>query len=720
MAYGRDAQAEEILKEALAKDPSRTAVHVKLLEIYANRKDTQAFEQTALKLKSLTNGAGPEWEKAAALGRSIDPQNGLYGGAGAAAARRAAPRDGRRAGARLRPGRRGGAGRGTRHLARRAVAGAGGQHRQRRLRPGRRTGGARPRRRPTSRPTARSSWARSSPSRRVSGLDFDLGSPKTEAPRRRRRRHRRRPTAAWTSTSSSTTCPARSRAARAAATPDLSSISLDLGSPAEPRRLGGGDPKWQEVATKLDLAKAYEEMGDKDGARELLKEVVKDGDAAQKGQAQAAARQAGLALPSIEPRRASDRGFFFMRIALGLEYDGSRFRGWQTQPGGGAVQDALEPALAEIAGEPVERDLRRPHRPRRARARAGRALRYRRAAPGIGLGARRQRAAARRRRGALVAARWPTSSTRAISALARTYRYVLLNRPVRPALAARPGRLVPPAARRGRDARGRGAARRRARFQRLPLAPSARRSRRCARMHALERRAPRRAHRLRCCAPTPSCTTWCATSSARSSTSARASSRRHGCGEVLRSPRPRAARRRRSTPQGLYLAQVEYEAHWGCRAPAAPSTMPAMRTRVKICGITRPGDALAAARGRRRRDRPGVLSAEPALLSAERAVEIRDALPPFVHAGRAVRRIPTRRRCAQVIGRVRPAHAAVPRRGDAAVLRAVRPALHEGRAGEAGGRFVRIRASIFRAPRRCCSTLTSRRTAAPASASTGR
>ena len=49
---------------------------------------------------------------------------------------------------------------------------------------------------------------------------------------------------------------------------------------------GGGDPKWQEVATKLDLAKAYEEMGDKDGARELLNEVVKDGDAAQKGQAE--------------------------------------------------------------------------------------------------------------------------------------------------------------------------------------------------------------------------------------------------------------------------------------------------------------------------------------------------------------------------------------------------------------------------------------------------
>src|SRR3989454_5204709 len=90
MAYGRDAQAEEILKEALQKDAKRTAVHSKLLEIYANRRDVTAFEQTALKLKSLTNGSGPEWDKAAALGRSIDPQSRLYGGGAAPAAAPAA------------------------------------------------------------------------------------------------------------------------------------------------------------------------------------------------------------------------------------------------------------------------------------------------------------------------------------------------------------------------------------------------------------------------------------------------------------------------------------------------------------------------------------------------------------------------------------------------------------------------------------------------------
>ena len=41
------------------------------------------------------------------------------------------------------------------------------------------------------------------------------------------------------------------------------------------------------------------------------------------------------------------------RFALTLAYDGSRFNGWQTQPGGAAAQDALERALAVIAGHPI-------------------------------------------------------------------------------------------------------------------------------------------------------------------------------------------------------------------------------------------------------------------------------------------------------------------------------------------------------------------------------
>lgn len=42
-----------------------------------------------------------------------------------------------------------------------------------------------------------------------------------------------------------------------------------------------------------------------------------------------------------------------MRIALGLEYDGSAFAGWQTQPDRRGAQDALESALAQVAGVPI-------------------------------------------------------------------------------------------------------------------------------------------------------------------------------------------------------------------------------------------------------------------------------------------------------------------------------------------------------------------------------
>lgn len=103
IAYGRDAQAEEILKEALRVHPERHPVRLKLLEIYAGRKDARAFETQASELYSMTKGQGEEWAQAAALGSGIDPDNPLYvsaaqakaaaglGGAAAAGAAAAAP-----------------------------------------------------------------------------------------------------------------------------------------------------------------------------------------------------------------------------------------------------------------------------------------------------------------------------------------------------------------------------------------------------------------------------------------------------------------------------------------------------------------------------------------------------------------------------------------------------------------------------------------------------
>ncbi|WP_229499224.1 FimV/HubP family polar landmark protein [Pseudoduganella ginsengisoli] len=85
IAYGRDAQAEEILKEALRTHPERHPVRLKLMEIFSNRKDARSFEAQASELYSMTKGQGDEWAQAAAMGLALDPGNPLYAGSGGAA-----------------------------------------------------------------------------------------------------------------------------------------------------------------------------------------------------------------------------------------------------------------------------------------------------------------------------------------------------------------------------------------------------------------------------------------------------------------------------------------------------------------------------------------------------------------------------------------------------------------------------------------------------------
>ena len=78
LAYGRDLQAEEILKDALRTRPERLAIHHKLLEIYAKRRDSKAFEAIATQAFNLTNGVGQEWEQICEMGLALDPDNALY------------------------------------------------------------------------------------------------------------------------------------------------------------------------------------------------------------------------------------------------------------------------------------------------------------------------------------------------------------------------------------------------------------------------------------------------------------------------------------------------------------------------------------------------------------------------------------------------------------------------------------------------------------------
>ena len=78
LAYGRDLQAEEILKEALRHTPERVAIHTKLGEIYAKRQDRKGLEAVAGDVYKLTQGHGPDWNRIVDLGREVDPSNPMY------------------------------------------------------------------------------------------------------------------------------------------------------------------------------------------------------------------------------------------------------------------------------------------------------------------------------------------------------------------------------------------------------------------------------------------------------------------------------------------------------------------------------------------------------------------------------------------------------------------------------------------------------------------
>jgi pilus assembly protein FimV len=91
LAYGRDLQAEEILKEAIRSNPDRLAIRTKLLEVYAKRRDVKSFEQLATQLFEVTQGQGDDWARAQELGSQIDPDNLLYRPGGTPASRAPVP-----------------------------------------------------------------------------------------------------------------------------------------------------------------------------------------------------------------------------------------------------------------------------------------------------------------------------------------------------------------------------------------------------------------------------------------------------------------------------------------------------------------------------------------------------------------------------------------------------------------------------------------------------
>lgn len=296
LAYGRDAQAEELLREAVQKGETRPIAYSKLLQIYAKRHDTNKFEATALKLKGLVNGEGPEWEKAMALGRSIDPDNGLYGQGEAA---RIAPEVDMTEEPEV-------------DFDLDAIMGPGETQATQ-------PEAARPQTVDFALDTTTTGLERSVPADMT--LDLDLGSSTAEEPVAPAARTAE-PSAATdlgmidfdlggTTTEqpaapsakaegdvapggiefdlgeAAAEKPTTAESVPAAAESHLDTISFDLGgTESAAPSTGGSDAKWQEVTTKLQLAKSFEEIGDAEGARELLREVVAEGDAAQRAHAE--------------------------------------------------------------------------------------------------------------------------------------------------------------------------------------------------------------------------------------------------------------------------------------------------------------------------------------------------------------------------------------------------------------------------------------------------
>jgi pilus assembly protein FimV len=310
LAYGRDAQAEEILKDALKKDPQRQEIYLKLLEIHAQHNKPSAFETVASELYAVSQGQGEVWHKAVALGRQLDPANPMFAEGGAPATRGAARavrerhvRGVERLQARHAEGRQG-----LRHGLDEEISlsPTSGADREADGRFGDETVVHRAARRARRACAAasRDRRRRGSP-RRARRRDRAESRRRSRSPRRSRRRRQVRHgvpprrddkprRCAGPSPRSRRPAPrlggAADRLARPAAALELDKLDLSF----DPDKATYEDPtpsvldgQWHDAATKLDLAKAYQEMGDVEGAREILQEVLHEGDDEQKKEAQA-------------------------------------------------------------------------------------------------------------------------------------------------------------------------------------------------------------------------------------------------------------------------------------------------------------------------------------------------------------------------------------------------------------------------------------------------
>ena len=78
LSYGRTKQAEEVLREAIQREPTDMESTLCLLELLASARQVEAFNRLASQAWQITGATGPAWKQVVALGHALDPTNGLY------------------------------------------------------------------------------------------------------------------------------------------------------------------------------------------------------------------------------------------------------------------------------------------------------------------------------------------------------------------------------------------------------------------------------------------------------------------------------------------------------------------------------------------------------------------------------------------------------------------------------------------------------------------
>ena len=269
VAHGRDNQAEAILKEALSREPKREIIHLKLLEIYAARKDKAAFGRYAGDFQKLTGGHGENWLKVAAMGFALDAANPMYAAGKGAVETAPAVEETRSVDMDLdldltaasadAPDTESGNVAGTAEV--------------KPAKPAMPDFNLEVPPVADTEPVAASHVATATPAADAAPLDFNFELPKIEVP-------------GTASSAAAAPPPQRTETESAFKLADID-LNLDDKPQGAANGSGGKDAHWYDVQTKFDLAKAYEEMGDRAGAKEILQEVIREGDSDQQAQAKA-------------------------------------------------------------------------------------------------------------------------------------------------------------------------------------------------------------------------------------------------------------------------------------------------------------------------------------------------------------------------------------------------------------------------------------------------